>query len=978
MDGDKKNKKDKPRSVIRKTAIAILVIVCVTVFAILLFRGIEKLESAGKGSVTRNSSASTNINKYYSAIDPFGPPVNSLYSYSPNSNSSNTIPGTNNCQIYTYENIFSSGEYGSTLDVTSYTKPNINSVFFDYVNGFNHTGGDFQCVSSDQIEAVNISRECLSAADNVFNTCYTKQGLIVEKGTSYSFPALCSTKPQCEGLLGSISLNYKLDNGKLDRNSMCLGVSSITVPSSIYNDPKYNYYKELGILEETKIGLSAYPVKLTSLLCNTKSAVQKFLITSYNYGPHIPKSENNQQDQTEVVGFYPVDVGFYKSIIYKPLNAYLDIDTQKSSSSGTRFVLRPLTLGTSTPVLDTVKWMLFPSFNPSSGRYPITQRCDFIPNKILSGGKPDLVPTPLQSNQTFIESIFAPVGIATDKQESYKSYCTLPAYLYPIFVFKNLTPNCTLNPSLFYNFKIKYFESQSSPNFFEKVAGALDPFAGAVEAVTGLDKSSTKYGFYFKSKSNPPKFNYGDKFLDGNCTIEVINYENLIARFPQEYFSNTEGAVISLNPIIGTNSSTIVNSGNYVESGTGLIETVTITRQPFPKNSSKYIFKNNSYTGITPIKETSSSGGTTLGSGAVFNITVSTSVDSNTGLDVPVIVGSITSTGKNYAKGDLLTIDSSQIGLSVFTDPVLSVSNTSKQLYVFRAIPMKTDGILSTEPLIPDVVVDDFPVRDFSFYGTYDFTNGLVQVGPIISSGFNYSATPGTVLNKIYLMQLNLDNEGFGTSQSGAELLKNLKNQNQSKDTLMYVTPSSVTDGNYSGETPAPFSLFPPGKMPQFEYNFLSGSKMGLSSCSPQLIYGGEIIGGGTSTLIDIFAKEGITNASGLESFFLSYKSGGLDTNITFLKSLQYKDIKYSTTQGQVNVNGVSEIILGKFIPYSSFKPMEPGITDSASELGLTQGINILPSTDTIDEYYNANQFGFIPYGQDSVYDTSFITGFNN
>ena len=86
-------------------------------------------------------------------------------------------------------------------------------VFDDYVTGLNHTGGLFSCISQDQINAVNKTRTCLD--DNTtHNKCYSSQGAIISPGASISYPSSCNNIPKCKGILGNISLNFKLENNE--------------------------------------------------------------------------------------------------------------------------------------------------------------------------------------------------------------------------------------------------------------------------------------------------------------------------------------------------------------------------------------------------------------------------------------------------------------------------------------------------------------------------------------------------------------------------------------------------------------------------------------------------------------------------------------------------------------------------------------------------------------------------------------------
>tara|TARA_R110000772_G_scaffold92854_2_gene189867 strand:- start:288 stop:797 length:510 start_codon:yes stop_codon:yes gene_type:complete len=150
---------------------------------------------------------------------------------------------------------------------------------------------------------------------------------------------------------------------------------------------------------------------------------------------------------------------------------------------------------------------------------------------------------------------------------------------------------------------------------------------------------------------------------------------------------------------------------------------------------------------------------------------------------------------------------------------------------------------------------------------------------------------------------------------------------------------------------------------------------MKLNPSPQQMIYGGQITIGNV-TLTEEFAGLNINDVKGITNYFLSQKSK-FDTDVVYLKSLQYPSLGYSeTSENQVNTN--TPIILGKFIPYSSFTPMtrsrrsERGI-DYANSIGFNnvkaEELLGLPEI-TEPLQYNNNYTQIIPYGLDEVYNT--------
>ena len=940
----KKDIGSKALKVIRITSKVLLAIICLFVVATIIFRAFKKnKENTGSIATNEDDTSIDNINQYYETKDPFSEYIPEEFVYPPGSSKQNRIPGTNKCQLYTYENAVSEGVYNSTLNIATDTKPNINSVFLDYVNGLNHISGDFSCITPDQIEVINGFQECLKDdISDSLNICYDNTGSIIDKGTSYSYARNCSIKEPCKGILGNISLNFSTNDGFLSQNVSCIGVSTINVPSDFFNShPNLSYYRNLGIfkLDPNVIG-NSYPVTLKSSPCNSKNSLQKFLITRYNYGTFQEKVAKTES--IEKTGFFPEDTGIYTSILFRPINSYLDIDIENSNSEETKLILVELSDSDKKDDLKEIKWITFPKLDISSNRYPILQKCNFIAstenNNLYS-----LISQPIPKDTFFVSSQFNLTSNSGGvKYLSVGSgYCSDPITTYPVYTFKNLTPNGSLNPFNFYNYKV--LTKESNP---------------PVQNSSG--------NFIIENRDPPRNFNFDETFRDGDAQINVENYANYIVQFPGEYFTKNTGSVLNISVSTPENS----NSGDpsiYKESDAGLIDKIVVSKQPVPSDLKSTQYNTGEYTGVVPVSQTNSSGGTTSGTSCSFKIEVLSNFDLTTQKEYANIIVSVENPGINYSEGDILTINSSDIGLANYNNPTLNVSSTFLEIFLFKSIPMNKEGTLSADFFTASFT--SFPTQDFSILGTFSNTGGFQPLNTqndfifegILSRGFNFSSSSTDPNNNIFLMQLTVKDQNFinFTYQSSLTNFIDSNTYDTYNTGIVSIVASSVSDNTYNGDTPAPISLLPVNSTQDIQFNFLGNSDMILNSSNPQLIYGGENTSSiGTCTnsdLINTFINLKISNEKDLENLFSLGKAGGLDTTLTNLKSLQYSDIKYSSSLGTCVPTTNSKIVLGKFIPYSSFTPMT--------------GTNNPPTT-VGDVLYNENQFGIIPYGLDLLYQS--------
>lgn len=1027
-------------NIAKKVSIGLLVVIILVLVAFLAKNVIKKEIPSQDGSVTKSSESTgtlQQVNQYYKARDPWDvfKPVNFVF---PEKNGFK-VPGTDQCQVYTYENIFADEEYGSSLDVTNNVKPNINSVFLDYVNGLNHIGGDFKCISQDQIEAQNVSKTCKND-NSTFNSCYLSSGEIVQRGVSITYPYQCTNLPKCTGKLGSLSLNFGLeelfDQARVNGNTKCIGISTISVPTD-YNTlypqgTDLQFYENSGLIKvDTTLPpeTTSFPVTLKNETCNPRAVSQKLLFNRYTFGETQQTSGNTSSQE---LGYKISDTGLYTEILFKPLNAYLDYEfsgtgsisslklvsggkdypsgsfgyitslkenglpslsnranvsfdvtqVNKSVIKGSIIIIEGgsdyqqgqqyfISKGTcpyneetdalvevisvyetnpnlvlrkrnTTSIAEGIKWMFFPQVDLSSVRYPITQRCNFLNPTTLSNGDYTILSTTLQENQLFnktningaVKQSSFSVGNIEDlvKSELLPGYCQDFTPNYPSQTFQNLTPGCKLNPTYFYDYIITTIDGDN------------------------IQLPSTDPLFFFIPDNPESVQNYttGSTITDGTCKVQVLDFANNICEFSPEYFQNSNGSV--------TNFETLprgVNTTLYKESDTGLVISVDVNEQP---KSSSGNFVANTYTGISPVSQTTNSGGTTQGSGVIFDVSVGVGFNPNTSINSPIVSVDIKSTGSNYNIGDLLTLKSSEIGLSGYSNPVIKVVNVETEKFIFKAIPTtatassSSNGTLSSTP--ESASIEEFPVRDLSFIGS--ITNNSLQISSdsIVNRGFNYS-----ILQTVFLYQLSLTTKTFidSTYQQNIEnyISNTVSTATSSLSELISIIVTDILGNEYSGLTPAPHSLLPENNNSEFiKFNFLAESGMKLNPAPPQMVYGAEIFEG-NQTLIDVFGSLQINKGKDIENFFISTKAGGRETSVTYLKSLQYEALKYTPVNNN-EISTQSNIILGKYIPYTSFTPME-NVPGSNSDL----------PTGVSGTLYNNNFSVIIPYGLNDLYNTN-------
>ena len=990
----------KPLKTVYNTSIAFLVIILLVMFGLVMTGIIKKtFGKTDSRPVTKNEIAE--VEKYYQPIDRWTTPENKEYKYQVSNNNFIDVTGTNKCRTYTYENIFIDRGFKRTFNDTEATTPNFNNVFIDYFNGFNHIGGDHRCLSEDQLKVVNNSKTCKTIAETSYNACYTVFGEEVSVGTSIGYTTHCETQNNCEGFVSNISLNFELgENQKINSNTRCINIDKIKVPSKIFNDNNFDYYKSIGILQLDKTlpnDTTVYPIQISSQYCNTKRTNQKFLVTNHRFEKTQEKTGNESKTVTK---FVPDVTGLYTSLEFKPLNSYLDIIFEDSGgiaelsitkggsgyalldeysltavnptigkgtggkvvasvvndsgeitsltlsqqgedySIGTcynlvavggispptteaeviitniyktnpKYVLR---LNNSDNLTENVKWISMPSLDLSKARFPTQQRCNLV-NPIKGNDGNSIIPEFLTKSTVFNKS-----NLSGGKINMERGYCSKTIDFYPTQNFRVETQNCRVNPFNFYNYSVRTTKG-NQPN------------------------QKNKNPFVLVKKQTGRVFSTGEVFQDGDCDILVQNATGPICSFPVNYFKNTGNGVLTF---LGKTDGQ-PHGKYYKDSDIGLISTFTVTQQP----ADQVTYKTGTYTNISPVSVTGK------GEGATFDIDLRAVYQPNQNIYAPRVELKTTDQGKDYNTGDVLTFSGTSIGLN--SDYKIQITEVEMESFTFVSIPMNSKYQLAPDPI--NASENDFPNRGFVVEAQ------LQSVGAIEFAPTANSAGFGMELNRnIYFYQTNTKKGELTNNAYYNNLVEFLKtpqtaalNRNTTtpiNNKLIYATPTSIQDVEYSGNLPAPASLGI-NQGTKLGFNFLNYSDMVLSPSPPQLVYGGEIISN-NKILVEVMADLGINETDDVENFFINNKNG-IDTNITFIKSLQYTSLNYSEENNN-SVENKSEIVLGKFIPYSNFTSMR-----------IRNGN--LPDPETIDKtYYNYNRFQLIPYGLNNVYQAKIGT----
>ena len=284
-----------------------------------------------------------------------------------------------------------------------------------------------------------------------------------------------------------------------------------------------------------------------------------------------------------------------------------------------------------------------------------------------------------------------------------------------------------------------------------------------------------------------------------------------------------------------------------------------------------------------------------------------------------------------------------------------NASFTNKDFAVIGTLVPSEDGADLIFEVFDDLVTD----RGVGM--KVGFLMWMVQID--LTTGGFISTSYRTNLNS-YLLTLNSLTQGFYATGKFTNLI--------------WIAPDNVQTNQYSGNTPAPFSLGVSTNQ-NIEFNFLSGSQMVLNPSPAQIVYGGETVIDNLN-LVEEFTALNINTPKEIKNYFLARKTN-INTSVTFLKSLQYQNLVYDTEDDNT-VTPQDNIILGKFIPYTSFTPMSRAIVEK-KKLIFIWAIIPIPVIEKVihtqiglptivdDTLYNPNYTQIIPYGLDGAFNNN-------
>jgi hypothetical protein len=934
-----------------------------------------------------NSQIDTN---YFVRKPAWSDPTSTNFSYTP---SGQTVPisisGTSTCQVYTYERIGSGPE----------KKPELKTMFIDYLQGYSHrypsTGT--VCVDPDQVAGKNETKKCLDS----YNRCLDSSGTEYETGDGVSYPISCVTS-LCQGKVGSISLNFKKDdNNFMTSDTVCLSIDEIKMRSETYDAEKsrLEFYNNLGIIsiDDSLEKLDPLPIKFSSQVCNPLDPKQKLKIDRYSstgtentegrllkitfralpeYYLDMDFTGNNSIDTFSVsslgtcysTGEYIVvnNQGDNGLIYIDNDNAIADdgetvrLDNVTIINGGSNFVkdnsygvshpdkslddsttarmnITSVNQGSSKIVLrksttDEIgnKWLYMPvlDLSPEIERIPAEQRVSyakFVP--IAAEVTAEQLEPPKSSTDEWAQDVGGvfydlanPPGDSLERKAAQinasRSNQILPSM--PVKLGDRVTPTIFGFDTSISGFPSIVSRPTSYPNFVMNAklvngSGNITPYNFVNYGVCPAQNESFA-NFTFTKDSTSLRIGDVAKNLDLDIDWNLTDPFSGVVTFPENYYTKTAGSVASFSPTSGNQNINLLT--NYMSPTPN---TLVLGSALQMSSTPPLKVKNPPVSSLPGVSVTVKGSGF----GAKFSLIYSTNF-----FLVPV------EGGKNFETGDILSLDPADI------------NNTGG--LEFDSIPPGTE-------LTYALLADDIDANKVVRFKPID-EGGLILRGAIIqdpkSSSLLFSGVDGTGLPEI-------ESGGLGYSNNQTINIINVdKTQNLTvPDAKISVT--EVTTSDYLVRQPAPVSL---GKDVKMEYNFMSNSPMVLDPAPSQLVYAGATVQGGDS-LTTILTDSNVDLTSN-ESFIRYISQNSLEgkTEITFLKTLQFSSLNYSTKEVR-SPSTQEQPILGKYVPHS----IMTSVTGSGSGLKWDKG----------DTYYNSNNFQFINYGSINPYKRNFSNSSN-
>lgn len=872
-----------------------------------------------------------------------------------NRNKEVTLPGTSICTLYLYQNNFN-----------IFTKPNLNTVFEDVYQGLAHPLGTQipSCLESNQILAYNGEHTCNTDENN---QCINSFGNTLNKGQSENYTVNCGENiPSCAGNLASISFNFQFNAvNTLNINTKFLTINSIIASKKDYARLKEEdgYYFKTGLFLEDSTGQLTegnYRPNFTYEDYQNSSVRQLFKIIKYNYDA----SKGMWKED---------DSGLFMTIQFLAINSYLSVDNEG------KFIFKEIS---NIPLEDTIEWLTIP---PLDFKHSIiTKNNKFLSGNILnitndkssayhqdlvnsndsafflsnlpryndiSSGEEVLSLFDLVGNNTFeLETSLGSVGVGANNTKSNNMASVLNYKEYPPSGLKYVAQNDG--------------KGNSNNDFYPLIINFNEDSVDDGD----VDTSTDTFTFGISPGSQPyPNTNLlGSDVVDNEVVWNVKDiYEGVIV-FDDSYFLNTSGDSVEIKQ---NNSNKVTYPERPITNG---LVNISIKVNVLDYNA----FQTGKFTVVLNSENTNLKS-TDYVNPATVVIFLSPAVDGNNNPFISLDKIDITDRGSNYKSGQKITIKGSAIQASKdIPDLILEAANTTYTYPAYYSSKTLNNYIFNpSQDNLSDLTAyglyltqDDINIDS---NGNFTVKNGALTL-PVIQSGTSYDQYGFGNKFPIYLTQI--DQFGRNTSGASFDINNPTTDYKNITDNSIILNLTAVTSGTSFGNNmlPANYSLKRNTNVNRngdvaldashLLYNYWGDGPGKYDPSPPQIAYIGMSLKAAARDSISV------NSAQGIISFLASDKRNEVNTNIDYIKTLQYRELNYvgyNKSKTQVyetqlnNLGSDSELILGKFIPYRRFQPP------------VRDGNEAIPTKEGDIIFANNNYTQIIPNGIANIYRTT-------
>ena len=818
------------------------------------------------------------------------------------------IPGNldklGKCTVYTYENNYD-------VDI----KPNLNNLFDSVNSGLAHQSQNSLCLDSDQIMAYQSIHKCQKT------NCFSTRGNKISQGAEEIFPVNCQEDPKdglplCQGGIFSISLNFNQDQqgGIIDTNTVFLTVDSITLPPKIYNNlDQFNLESGIFALDENlDNGVSFYKTTINSQIYSSANYKQRFRIIRYTW-------------QGGDSGYQVDPQGFFAEIIFRPLNLQL---SYKDNS----YIFIPKTDNSYEPT-----WLMLAPMDLSPKKVPTTQRANLTTTlsvdntKITNIANENKFPIPGVDNKGksitgLALKVVPPGGEIIDTSYTWDN----GEDLYNVKYQKGLTKLTSgwsndgakwddTTPDISQvQYKYTYIQGNTvtDDNTFYKTLFTLPAIKS--EGIGKLKTTVYDFEIQVYGKSSDPN-NYlsaynilpGNYIIDNNVLWQKKDIFENICIFSDEYFFNKSYELFSFKQ--GENLTnfdiSVSQPATYLTPKTGLLESIDYSNSTYDNNSGTSPF-----TVFINSNEVNGLGGT-----ARFSLNFQALPAQE---KLQIYSFNINDQGQNCK-------DLNNGELTAGSIKVKNISfKTQDQDLIYVDVGTSTSGGLTLKNV------------------NLSSQNKQITSATVAAQGYGYN-----VGQTIYIVQIdslgNILTEGL-QSTTVRQLLDNLDDQKKlnsfkiTKDMLVQIDTIANYNLMRGGVNIEEYE--PNNKNIQYKY-YNNDKNIIYNKSPPQIAFIDNITVG--VELLELL--KGKTDPSILEGFL---NSSGLFfppiSGINYIKTMQFQSLNYNT-EVKNEIDAIQPLVLGRFIPYSSFT------YQAAGEKSAT--------------LYNSNYTQLIPYGIEHIYE---------